>query len=364
MKFAQTARRLVCAVLCAVMLTCFFSENAFALSKGTVYVQSTTAKVYKKKSTSSSSLGSVSFGQKLTCTSVSGSWAKVKNSSGKTGYMKTDTLTQTDPNAYSKTVYIQKDGVKVYAHASTASKKIATVNAGDRYTAVAKSGKWLRIKNGKYYGYVLAANTGASYTKGTKVYMTERCITVMSSPDSWDSIGAMSFGQSCWLLEKGSGYVKLRSGSGKIGYLHSTSSLSTTNPNTLNKTLYVQTDNVGYYPSAVLSDRKGTLGKNTAVTAVAYHSDGWYRVKINGKYYYMLAILLDETKAPAGGRVYYANDISDYIYEKPSISAKKVASVKEGDKLTLIGCKGSGLKVKTADGKVGYILSSQLSKTK
>jgi len=352
--------RILALMMCMMMTASIFPAPSFALSKGTVYINSTTAKVYKKKSTSSASLGTLSFGQTVRCTAVSGSWATVKNSSGATGYMKTNTLTQTNPNTYKKTVYIQKNGLKVYAHASTASKKMASLKAGAKYTAVAKSGKWLRIKNGKYYGYVQADYTGSSYDKGTKVYMNERLITVTSAPQAFDSIGSLSLGQSCYLLEKTNRYAKVRSAGGRIGYINDPSVLTNKNPNTLNKTMYVQASSMPYYPNAIIENAKGTLKKNTPVTVVAQCKQGWYRVKIKGKYYYMPEIVLDSSKAPSGGRVYYANDLCDWLYEKPNLSAKKVAPVKEGDKLILLGCKGSGLKVKNADGKIGYVLTTEI----
>jgi len=361
MKKTPRLLRTIALVMCMLLSLSIFPASSFALSKGTVYVNSTTAKVYKKKSTSSASLGTLSFGQSLKCTAVSGSWATVKNSAGKTGYMKTGSLSQTSPNTYNKTVYIQKNGVKVYAHASTASRKIGTLKAGAKYTAVAKSGSWLRIQNGKYYGYVQTAYTGASYTKGTLVYMTDRLISVESAPNAFDSIGSLSLGQSCYLLEKNGNYSKVRSASGKVGYISATKCLSTKNPNTLNKTMYVQADGMPYYASAIIKSAKGTLKKNTAVTVVA-QCDGWYRVKIGSKYYYMLDIVLDTSKAPSSGRIYYANDLCDYVYAKPNLSSNKVATVKQGDKLILIGSKGSGLKVKTVTGKIGYVLESQLTK--
>ena len=103
---------------------------------------------------------------------------------------------------------------------------------GDDYIAVAKSpnGRWLRIKNGKHYGYVQTVYTDTSpYKKGTKVYMTESRISVTIAPHSWDNIGTINLGQSCTLLEKKNGYAKVRAGNGMVGYINDTSCLSAKN---------------------------------------------------------------------------------------------------------------------------------------
>lgn len=376
MKTCKRILRCALALACIVLMIPLSPVPASAASK-TVYVSDMMAQVYKKASTSSAKMGKVSFGEKLTCTAVSSNWAKVKNSSGKTGFMKKSTLTTSNPNTYNKKIYIQKSGLKVYAAPSTSSKKIANLKLGSGYTAVAKSasGQWLRIKNGKYYGYVKTIYTDTEpYKKGTKVYMTQSSIAVASAPGAFDSIGSLSLGQSCWLLEKKSNYVKVRSDSGMVGYIHDTTCLSEKNPNTLNKKMYIQASKAPYYPHAFTRSRSGTLSKNTVVTAVARQMRGnmeWYRVKYNNKYYYIPGILLAESKVPSGGRTVYAivtrfsEDQEGWLslYEKPDLSSKQIAKVTDGEKLTLVSCKGTGVRVRTSDGKLGYVLPTQLKKS-
>lgn len=367
--------RCTLALLCIMLMIPLSPAPASAASK-TVYVSDMVAQVYKKASTSSAKMGKVSFGEQLTCTAVSGNWARVKNSSGKIGYMKKSTLTESNPNTYNKKIYIQKSGLKVYAAPSTSSKKIASLKLGSSYTAVAKSanGQWLRIKNGKHYGYVKTIYTDTEpYKKGTKVYMTGSQISVATAPNAFDSIGSLSLGQSCWLLEKNKSYAKVRSGSGIIGYIHDPSLLSEKNPNILNKKMYIQADSTPLYPHAITRNKSTSLKKNTAVTAIAHHKTSgmeWYRVKYKSKYYYIPGILLSDNKAPSGGRTIYANiqlfaddpDSTLPLYEKPNWSSKVVANVLDGTKLTLVSCKGSGIRVRTPGGKLGYVLPTQLRK--
>ena len=376
MNLFQAFRRMICTILCITLLIPLFPASAAALSKGTVYVSDMTAKVYASKSTSSKKIATVSFGQKISCTSVSGKWAKVKNSSGKTGYMQKSALTEKNPNTYKKTIYIQKNGLKVYANASTSSKVIGKLKRGSGYSAVAKSasGRWLRIKNGKYYGYVQAVFTDTSpYKKGTKVYMTESSIAVADAPGYSYTVGTLSLGQSCFLLEKNSKYAKVRSSGGHIGYVNDPSVLSTKNPNTLSKTMYVQADNAPLYPHGITINKSRSVDKNTAVTALACHTAGnmeWYRVKYKNKYYYIPGILLADSKVPSGGRTVYAymrkfaegQEETIPIYEKPSWSSKQVAKVLKDTKLTLVSCKGQGVRVRTPGGKLGYVMPTALSK--
>jgi len=241
---------------------------------------------------------------------------------------------------------------------------------------VAKSadGRWLRIRNGRYYGYVQTVFTDTSpYKKGTKVYMTESSIAVADAPGYSYTVGTLSLGQSCYLIEKNDRYCKVRSSGGHIGYVNDPSVLSTKNPNTLNKKMYIQADNAPLYPHGITTNKSGTLRKNTAVTAVASHTAGnmeWYRVKYKNKYYYIPGILLADSKVPSGGRSVYAymrkfaedQEETIPIYEKPSWSSKQVAKVLKGTRLTLVSCSGQGVRVRTPGGKLGYVMPTSLSK--
>lgn len=124
----------------------------------TVYIASTTLVCYQETSASSKSLGTMSFGESLTCTGTGDGWARVKNSAGKIGYCKLSGLSDTDPNRYSVTMYAQASGVKVYEKATTSSDALTTLNLNAKVTAVAYSSdkSWLRLKNGSSYGYAQA----------------------------------------------------------------------------------------------------------------------------------------------------------------------------------------------------------------
>ena len=123
-----------------------------------MYISATTLAVYASTSTSSKSLGTMSFGESLTCTGTNSTWARVVNSSGAVGYCKLSGITDTNPNSYNVTMYAQSSGVKVYKKASTSSSVITTVGLNAKVTGVAINADktWIRLKNGSEYGYVQA----------------------------------------------------------------------------------------------------------------------------------------------------------------------------------------------------------------
>ena len=170
-------------VIAALMLClfCIFGLPAQAASQK-VYVVANTLKIYKKASTSSKTISTISYGQTLTRIATSGSWAKVKNSGGKIGYCKKSSLSAKNPNTLNKTVYINAANTKVYQRPSTSSKVLMKLKLNSKYKAVArtKDGKWYRLKNGGNYGYVQAKSISFS------------AVSAPSKPTKADKIAALA----------------------------------------------------------------------------------------------------------------------------------------------------------------------------
>lgn len=155
-------------ILAALMLVffCFSGAGEWKPAQAAsqkAYVSANTLKVYKSAKSSSKVLGTLGYGQKLTCVETKNGWAKVKNSSGTIGYCKKSSLSGKNPNNLSKTVYIKSNNTKVYALPSTSAKVLMKLKLNSKYKAVAKTkdGKWYRLKNGSEYGYVQVKNTSA-----------------------------------------------------------------------------------------------------------------------------------------------------------------------------------------------------------
>ena len=122
----------------------------------TVYVSSNTLKVYKKASSSSTLLGTMAFGEEMEKIGESGSYAHVRNESGEEGYCKNSGLSTEDPNTLDLDIYITKNNVDVYKHATSSSGKLAVVNKDAEFTAVAltEDGDWYRIEYNNGYAYI------------------------------------------------------------------------------------------------------------------------------------------------------------------------------------------------------------------
>ena len=140
-----------------------------------MYISATTLTFYAENNDSSSQLGTMSFGESLVCTGTGEGWARVVNASGKVGFCKLDSLTETNPNTGSTALYAQETGVKVYTKATTSSSIMMSLALNDKVTAVAKSadGSWLRLYNGSAYGYARA-----EYFASTPIHSEEDSSTI------------------------------------------------------------------------------------------------------------------------------------------------------------------------------------------
>ncbi len=134
-----------------VILALLMSLQACAMA-ATATVNSSSAKLYKRSSTSSASV-SLKKGLSVTVKATSGSWAKV-SVKGVTGYIASKYLSgAVTAKSSSVTGYTNK-ATYVYRSASTsATKKALGVNT--KLTVTGTSGSFYRVKNGSYSGYVL-----------------------------------------------------------------------------------------------------------------------------------------------------------------------------------------------------------------
>ena len=356
------------------------NDNSFSQ---TVYVTANSAKVYKSPSTSSSVRGTMYFGQKLTCTNISGNWAKVKGTYS--GYCKVDSLSDINPNDLNYKIKINTANTKVYAIPSTSGRVMMKLKKGSKYTAlgITSDGKWYRLQNGKYYGYVLSKyidddryvdNEDETPEDGeTTVYISDNTLKAYQKASSDSKVlGTMSFGESYLLLSVDDGWAKIKNSDGTIGYcLYG--GLSTTDPNTLNDTYYAQRDEVKMYEKPLTSANViKTLKTDAAVTVVAINSDGdWMRIKNGNGYGYMRAIDINKEMV---GVVADPNAIVDcdpktvyieantlVVYQKNSTTSKALGTMSFGEKLTRTGQGGVWARVKNEEGETGFCKLSGLT---
>ena len=272
---------------------------------GTVYISANTLVAYSSPSTSSKSLGTMSYGESMLLLGVDDGWAKIQNSSGAVGYCKFGGLTNVNPNNLNLTMYAQSNGVKLYAKPLTTATVRKTINQGDSVTVIAVTGDgaWARVNlgSGKYaYAQTKSISetkpdgddSGITDIKKKTVYISATTLAVYASPStSSASLGTMSFGESLSCTGVNSTWARVVNSSGALGYCK-LSGLSDTNPNTYNVTLYAQSSGVKVYSKASTSSTVlTTLSLNAKVTGVAINADkSWIRLKNDsGSYGYVQA---------------------------------------------------------------------------
>ena len=272
---------------------------------GTVYISANTLVAYSSPSTSSKSLGTMSYGESMLLLGVDDGWAKIQNSSGAVGYCKYGGLTSVNPNSLNLSMYAQSSGVKLYAKPLTTATVRKTINQGDSVTVIAVTGDgaWARVNLGSgKYAYVQTKSISETRPDGddsgitdiTKktVYISATTLAVYASPStSSASLGTMSFGESLSCDGVNSTWARVINSSGTVGYCK-LSGLSDTNPNTYNVTLYAQSSGVKVYSKASTSSTVlTTLSLNAKVNGVAINEDkSWIRLKNDsGSYGYVQA---------------------------------------------------------------------------
>ena len=272
---------------------------------GTVYISANTLVAYSSPSTSSKSLGTMSYGESMLLLGVDDGWAKIQNSSGAVGYCKYGGLTNVNPNNLNLTMYAQSNGVKLYAKPLTTATVRKTINQGDSVTVIAFTGDgaWARVNlgSGKYaYAQTKSISetkpdgddSGITDIKKKTVYISATTLAVYASPStSSASLGTMSFGESLSCTGVNSTWARVMNISGALGYCK-LSGLSDTNPNSYSVTLYAQSSGVKVYSKASTSSTVlTTLSLNAKLTGVAINEDkSWIRQKNDsGSYGYVQA---------------------------------------------------------------------------
>lgn len=161
-----------------------------ALSKTVTTTTAYTKKpvnVYKSASTSSV-LTTLSVNAKVSVIGSSGSWSKVKTSSGSVGYIQTVNLSSKKVSVSRKTAYANK-ACPVYKRASTSSAKWCTAAVNTKMYIVGEIGSFYAVTttSGSKAGYVAKGNLSASKTNtgttgdGRKEYTSSTATTVMPS---------------------------------------------------------------------------------------------------------------------------------------------------------------------------------------
>lgn len=338
-----------------------------------VYVVINTLEIYSKPSDSSTVLGVMAYGEKMTRDAVSGDWMRVKNSDDKTGYCKSISVSVNDPNQYSSAVYISCDKARIYKKPAESSKVMARLPIGSEYTCVAVTadGEWYRLKNGKHFGYVKAENISAvpvfTDKADAKVYVSANLLTIyQSASESSKPLAVMPFGTGMHCAYVSGDWACVKSEKGSTGFC-SVDGLAKSNPCNLSLTVYINADNVRIYRKPDENSKKSSLLKfNACYTAIGKTGDGeWYRLKNGDHYGYVKAAFLSDTpcgndngtgEAPA-----FVTDTILQVYGKPDTASPVLGNMCFGEQLVCVGTKSGWAKVRNSAGAIGYCSTSGLS---
>ena len=220
---------------------------------------------------------------------------------------------------------------------------------------------WYKIKvKNKKSGWVssqyIDLNSKSSYVIANRV-------NFRSGPStSYSVIGKLSNGDKVEVISTSNGWSKIKY-NGKTGYVSSQYLSSSTAPeSTTTTTKYVNTLslNVRSGPSTSYSVI-GKVSEGDKVEVIST-SNGWSKIKYNGKTGYVSSQYLSSSTAPESTTTTtkYVNTLSLNVRSGPSTSYSVIGKVSEGDKVEVISTSNGWSKIKY-NGKTGYVSSQYLS---
>ncbi|MFA1714973.1 SH3 domain-containing protein [Peribacillus frigoritolerans] len=381
------------------------TKTAVAIKTTTKYVNVSTGSLNMRKSGSDSAsiVAKLTRGTQVTVYSESKGWAKVK-ANGKEGYVSTKYLSATKPGAVKKAAATFKTTTK-YVNVSTGSLNmrksgsdsaslVAKLIRGTQVTVYSESKGWAKIKANGKDGYVstkyLSATKPGTVTKAAAtVKTTTKYVNVStgslnmrkSGKATASIVAILSKGTKVTVYSESNGWAKIKA-NGKDGYVN-TKYLSTTKPGTGSTTVTPEITTTKYVnvSTGSLNMRKSgkatasivaILSKGTKVTVYS-ESNGWAKIKANGKDGYVNTKYLSASKPGTGSTAVtpektttkYVNVSSGTLNMRKSgsESASIVAKLSKGTKVTVYSESKGWAKIK-ANGKDGHVSTKYLSTTK
>ncbi len=357
-------KRLLCALIALCLLIgCVPAVETARAESYTVYVIADGLRVYQSQSTSSASM-TVNFGESYICVGVEGGWAKLQNGPYY-GYCALSGISLNNPNTYQKRMYAAADNVPVRAEASGSGRVMMYINTNDSYIAIAVSldGAWTLMVNGPYRGYAESRYLSDAPV-GTKqnVYVTANLLNVYASAaESSAVLNVASYGEAFVSDMAQNGWCRIEYGGG-YGFCK-IDGLSTTDPNVLSNTVYINADNVPVHrrPDAG-SDVMMRVSKNAGYTARAITGDGaWYRLQNGAHYGYVESRFISAAPVSGDTHTIYVTANTLNVYTAPDATSASLGVMSYGESLLCSGVSNGWAQVKNNDGSVGYCQESGIS---
>lgn len=324
-----------------------------------LYVTAGSVVMYKKADTGSTKLATIPYGAKVSAYYTQNGWTNMIYGSSE-GWCKSSALSLKDPNTLNKTVYIQAESGKVYETPSTSAAS-ASVSGTTALTCTALyNNEWYRVTYKSKVGFVKKSAVGASKyaasstakssssssssasssksasSASATMYVSAASMAVYKSADSNSTkLATLAYGAKVTTNGSENGWTKVKSGS-QTGYCKS-ASLTSTNPNTLNKTVYPQKNKITVYSTPNESSTTKTVSYTTKLTCTASYGD-FYRVTNSGNVGFVKKSDVDtkkydgySTSSPAAGHSksadWFTSNIN-YIFYRGAVAT--VTDVKTG----------------------------------
>ena len=395
-------KKIAIATLAFMPLT---ATNVFASGQEGI-VTAPSLNVRSEPSTGSSFLFSIKQNEKVTILESQDGWYKIKAGNGNSGwasseYIKTD-INQNNQSESKRTV--TADVLNMRSGASTSYRTIAKIKKGTEVELISESNGWSKIKYEGRIGYASSEflsnennikpsekpstnqntdansnnNTNETKTIGKTKVVTATSLNVRSGPSTSNGvIGSLKQNDKVEVISESNGWSKVKF-SGKEGYVSSTylkdadggnTGGGSENPNpTPGKTKVVTATSLNVRSGPSTSNGViGSLKQNDKVEVIS-ESNGWSKIKFNGKEGYVSSTYLkdadggnagggSENPNPSNNKIVTATSLN--VRSGPSTSSSKIGSLRQNEVVEVISESNGWSKIKF-NGKEGYVSSDYL----
>ncbi|CEQ09306.1 mannosyl-glycoprotein endo-beta-N-acetylglucosamidase [[Clostridium] sordellii] len=393
-------RRIAMATLALIPFT---ATNAFASNQEGI-VTATSLNVRSGPSTDSSFLFSIKKNDKVTILKSENGWYKISTANGHEGWASSEYISTntSDTNQQSNKKVVNVDNLNMRNGASTSYRVIMKLNKGTVIEIISESNGWTKIKHDGRIGFVASKylspiENNNQTTKpeqqpnvpvqpqvsvGKTKVVVATSLNVRSGPSTGNSvIGSLKNNEKVEVISESNGWSKIKY-NGKEGYVSSTylkdvneggNSKPNETPNpkpnveTKTKVVVATSLNVRSGPST----SHGIIGslKNNEKVEVISESNGWSKIKYNGKEGYVSSTYLKDSneggtskpdeKPNVGTKIKVVAATSLNVRSGPSTGHGIIGSLKNNEKVEVISESNGWSKIKY-NGKEGYVSSTYL----
>ncbi|AUN13473.1 SH3 domain-containing protein [Paraclostridium sordellii] len=397
-------RRIAMATLALIPLT---ATNAFASNQEGI-VTATSLNVRSGPSTDSSFLFSIKKNDKVTILKSENGWYKISTANGHEGWASSEYISTntSDINQQSNKKVVNVDNLNMRNGASTSYRVIMKLNKGTVIEIISESNGWTKIKHDGRIGFVASKylspiENNNQPTKpeqqpkvpvqpqvsvGKTKVVVATSLNVRSGPSTGNSvIGSLKNNEKVEIISESNGWSKIKY-NGKEGYVSSTylkdvneggnskpNETPKPSPNVETKTKVVAATSLNVRSGP--STGHGIIGslKNNEKVEVISESNGWSKIKYNGKEGYVSSTYLkdvneggnskpNETPKPSPNvetktKVVAATSLN--VRSGPSTGHGIIGSLKNNEKVEVISESNGWSKIKY-NGKEGYVSSTYL----